>query len=63
MNLPKNGCSQQKFCVEILEPEEVVSLNLKGARKIVKTKKATYEAQVVIIASGTVGCDAAMAQG
>ncbi|MDH5782891.1 MAG: NAD(P)-binding domain-containing protein [Candidatus Bathyarchaeota archaeon] len=45
----------KKFGVEIFELEEVVSLDLKGARKIVKTKKATYEAQVVVIASGAVG--------
>jgi thioredoxin reductase (NADPH) len=39
--------------VEIREFESVVSLDLKGNRKVVKTNKATYEAHTVIIASGS----------
>jgi len=39
--------------VEIRELEKVVSLDLKGEKKIVKTDKATYEAKTVVIASGT----------
>jgi len=39
--------------VEIHELERVLSLDLKGERKRVKTDKVTYEAQAVIIASGT----------
>ena len=39
--------------VEIHELERVVSSDLKGERKRVKTDKATYEAQAVIIATGT----------
>lgn len=39
--------------VEIREVEKVVSLDIKGKRKIVKTDKATYEAEAVIFASGT----------
>jgi thioredoxin reductase (NADPH) len=39
--------------VEIHELERVVSLDLEGERKRVKTGKVTYEAQAVIISSGT----------
>jgi len=39
--------------VEIRELEKVVSLDLEGEKKIVKTDKTTYEAKAVIIASGT----------
>lgn len=39
--------------VEIHELERVLSSNLKGERKRVKTDKAAYEAQAVIIATGT----------
>lgn len=39
--------------VEIRELEKMVSLDIKGERKIVKTDKATYEAEAVIFASGT----------
>jgi len=42
----------KSFGVEIHELERVVSLDLKGERKMVKTGKSTYEAQAVIIASG-----------
>ena len=42
----------KSFGVEIHELERVVSLDLKGERKSVKTGKSTYEAQAVIIASG-----------
>ncbi|MGC9345905.1 MAG: thioredoxin-disulfide reductase, partial [Candidatus Bathyarchaeales archaeon] len=43
----------KKFDVEIHELEKVLSLDLKGEKKIVKTDKAAYDAQAVIIASGT----------
>lgn len=43
----------KKFGVEIRELEKALSLNLSEKRKIIKTDKATYLAQVVIIASGT----------
>ncbi len=43
----------KKFGVEIHELERVLSLDLKGEKKIVKTDKAAYEAKAVIIASGT----------
>jgi thioredoxin reductase (NADPH) len=39
--------------VEIREFESVLSLDLKGETKVVKTNKATYEAHTVIIASGS----------
>jgi thioredoxin reductase (NADPH) len=39
--------------VEIHELEKVVSLELKGEKKIVETDKATYETKTVVIASGT----------
>jgi len=39
--------------VEIRELEKVVSLDLKGEKKIVKTQKTAYEAKAVIIACGT----------
>ena len=39
--------------VAIREFEKVLSLDLKGEKKIVKTNKTTYEAKVVIIASGS----------
>ena len=39
--------------VEIHELEKVVSLNIRGEKKIVKTDKAAYETKTVIIASGT----------
>jgi len=39
--------------VEIHELEKVASLEFKGEKKIVKTDKATYETETVIIASGT----------
>lgn len=39
--------------VEIRELEKVVSLDLKGEKKIVKTDKAAYEAKAVVITSGT----------
>ncbi len=39
--------------VEIRELEKVVSLDVKGEKKIVKTDKTTYEAKAVVIASGT----------
>jgi len=42
----------KSFGVEIHELERVVSLDLKGEKKKVKTGKATYEAPAVIIASG-----------
>jgi thioredoxin reductase (NADPH) len=42
----------KSFGVEIHELERVVSLDLKDEKKKVKTGKATYEAQAVIIASG-----------
>ncbi len=42
----------KSFGVEIHELERVVRLDLEGERKRVKTEKATYEAQAVIIASG-----------
>ena len=38
--------------VAIHEFEKVLSLDLKGEKKIVKTNKATYEAKAVVIASG-----------
>jgi thioredoxin reductase (NADPH) len=39
--------------VTICEFEKVLSLDLKGEKKIVKTNKTTYEAKAVIIASGS----------
>jgi len=39
--------------VTIHEFEKVLSLNLKGDRKTVKTNKTTYEAKTIIIASGS----------
>lgn len=39
--------------VTIREFEKVLSLDLKGEKKIVKTNKTTYEAKAVIIASGS----------
>ena len=39
--------------LEIHELEKVVSLDLKGEKKIVETDKATYETKTVVIASGT----------
>jgi thioredoxin reductase (NADPH) len=39
--------------VKINEFESVVSLDLKGDKKIVKTNKATYEANALVIASGS----------
>jgi len=39
--------------VTIHEFEKVLSLDLKGEKKIVKTNKTTYEAKAVIIASGS----------
>jgi len=39
--------------LEIHELERVVSLDLKGEKKIVETDKATYETKTVVIASGT----------
>lgn len=39
--------------VKINEFEKVVKMDLKGERKVVETDKGTYEARVVIIASGS----------
>jgi thioredoxin reductase (NADPH) len=39
--------------VKISEFEKVVKMDLKGERKVVETDKGTYEARVVIIASGS----------
>ncbi len=39
--------------VQIREFEAVVSMDLKGEKKIVKTSKATYQANAIIIASGS----------
>lgn len=39
--------------VEIRELEKAVSLDLKGKKKVVKTDKATYETEAIVIASGT----------
>jgi thioredoxin reductase (NADPH) len=49
----KMGAHCRSVGVEIHELEKVVSLDLEGEKKIVKTDKATYEAKAVIIASGT----------
>jgi len=43
----------QKTGVTIREFEKVVSLDLKGEKKTVKTSRATYEAKAIIIASGS----------
>jgi thioredoxin reductase (NADPH) len=49
----KMGAHCRSVGVEIHELERVVSLDLEGEKKIVKTDKATYESKAVIIASGT----------
>jgi len=46
-----NHC--RKTGVVIREFEKVISLDLKGRQKIVKTNKTTYEAKALIIASGS----------
>ena len=43
----------RKTGVTIREFEKVVSLDLKGEKKTVKTSRATYEAKAIIIASGS----------
>jgi thioredoxin reductase (NADPH) len=43
----------RKTGVSIREFENVLSLDLKGEKKIVKTNKATYEAKAVIVTSGS----------
>ena len=48
----KMGAHCRSVGVEIHELERVVSLDLEGEKKIVKTDKATYETKTVVIASG-----------
>ncbi len=43
----------QKFGAQINELEKVVSLDPKGQKKVVKTKKTTYSTPAIIIATGT----------
>lgn len=49
----KMAAQCRKTGVAIREFEKVLSMNLKGETKLVKTDRATYEAKAVIIASGS----------